>query len=308
MKCPQCKEEMPLLSKVCPCCQYVLDGDGDAPRVEQLVDTLEQILFAVKSLPAPSFASGLRALGCVLAPVVALACSVVALLSGAGLFWILAGLFWLLTVVVLVRRFGRSRASSQTVRGLKNRYDYNERIARRNFGKNPEVARLLAEIRSEIEAAEAEWRTARRRTVVLWLAACGALVLFLAGGAVVRGMKASGGEDSGKENLPGEEQTEAVAPWRQRIEAFAASADNSDYGDNAARLAVLDEVLGCGEYEAAEEFFFDYAQGRMGDAECAARIVRAYLAAGRRDEAVRFVDRVAPRYASDKVKLKKMVQ
>lgn len=299
---------MPLLSKVCPCCQYVLDGEGDAPRAEQLVDTLEQILFAVKSLPAPSFASGLRALWCVVAPVVALACSVAALVSGAGLFWILAGLFWLLAAVALIRRFTRSLASSRTVRELKNRYDYNERIARRNFGKNPEVARLLAEIRSEIEAAEAEWRTARRRSVVLWLAVCGALVLFVVAGVVVRGMKASGGDAAAEESAPGGERTEAAAPWRQRIEAFAASADNSDYGDNAARLAVLDEVLGCGEYEAAEEFFFDYAQGRMGDAECAARIVRAYLAAGRRDEAARFVDRIAPRYASDKVKLKKMVQ
>ena len=62
------------------------------------------------------------------------------------------------------------------------------------------------------------------------------------------------------------------------------------------------------DFDAAEEFFFTYCQGKMGDLECAQQIVRSYLAADRKADAAAFAGRVTLRYGSDTAKLKKMVE
>lgn len=308
-QCPRCKEEMPLLSKVCPVCGYVMNDGDDSPTAEELVNRLEELLLRSKNMPKPSFAASLRNMLFVLFLVLALYFVVLALISEAGLFWLLGIACGVVALYLLVRKLTKRTTSAGAFERLKNEYEYQERLARRSFGKNIEVSRLIKEITSEINAVEAEHLAARRRSRTLWLIFAVVVIVVAAGGIFSTDV-------ASRDEAPATEQTASAggdgdaetAPWKAKVAAFAASSDNSEYGDNAARLAVLDEIIKCNAFDAAEEFFFSYCQGKMGDLECAQQIVRSYLAADRKADAAAFAGRVTLRYGSDTAKLKKMVE
>lgn len=292
---------MPLLSKVCPVCGYVVNDGEETPTAEEMADTLEELLLQIKNLPKPSFLNSMRNLLYALIPLATLYFIVLALISEAGIFWLIGGLGALISVYLIVHKvieWCRPRSCALTT--LKNEYEYHARTARRSFGKNVEVSRLINEITAEIAAVDEEHRAAKRRNIYMWVIFCAAVLVIGTGGIVTTSVFSKDGTS--------EEQTEGQPAWQKKIAEFAASADNSDYGDNSARLAVLDEILKCGEYKAAEEFFFTYSQGKMGDLECAKQIVQAYLSAGDAAAAADFVGRVELRYASDVAKLKKMLE
>lgn len=313
-QCPRCKEEMPLLSKVCPVCGYVMNDGDDSPTAEELVNRLEELLLRSKNMPKPSFAASLRNMLFVLFLVLALYFVVLALISEAGLFWLLGIACGVVALYLLVRKLTKRTISAGAFERLKNEYEYQERLARRSFGKNIEVSRLIKEITSEINAVEAEHLAARRRSRTLWLVFAVVVIVVAAGGIFSTDLASRDEAPATEQSLPGGESSgEAAAegeaaPWKARVAAFAASSDNSEYGDNAARLSVLDEILKYNAFDAAEEFFFTYCQGKMGDLECARKVVGSYLAADRKADAAAFAGRVALRYASDTAKLKKMVE
>lgn len=308
-QCPRCKEEMPLLSKVCPVCGYVVNDGDDSPTAEELVNKLEALLLRSKNMPKPSFAASLRNMLFVLFLVLAVYFIVLALISEAGLFWLLGIVCGVVSLYLLVRKLTKGSTGAGAFEKLKNEYEYNERIARRSFGKNVEVSRLIKDITAEISAVEAEHVAARRRSRSMWLIFAVVVIVVAAGGIFSTDV-------ASRDEAPATEQTASAggdgdaetAPWKAKVAAFAASSDNSEYGDNAARMAVLDEIIKCNAFDAAEEFFFTYCQGKMGDLECAQQIVRSYLAADRKADAAAFAGRVTLRYGSDTAKLKKMVE
>lgn len=308
-QCPRCKEEMPLLSKVCPVCGYVVNDGDDSPTAEELVNKLEALLLRSKNMPKPSFAASLRNMLFVLFLVLAVYFIVLALISEAGLFWLLGIVCGVVSLYLLVRKLTKGSTGAGAFEKLKNEYEYNERIARRSFGKNVEVSRLIKDITAEISAVEAEHVAARRRSRSMWLIFAVVVIVVAAGGIfstdVASRDEAPATEQTASAGKDGDAET---APWKAKVAAFAASSDNSEYGDNAARLAVLDEIIKCNAFDAAEEFFFTYCQGKMGDLECAQQIVRSYLAADRKADAAAFAGRVTLRYGSDTAKLKKMVE
>lgn len=308
-QCPRCKEEMPLLSKVCPVCGYVVNDGDDSPTAEELVNKLEALLLRSKNMPKPSFAASLRNMLFVLFLVLAVYFIVLALISEAGLFWLLGIVCGVVSLYLLVRKLTKGSTGAGAFEKLKNEYEYNERIARRSFGKNVEVSRLIKDITAEISAVEAEHVAARRRSRSMWLIFA-VVVIVVAAGGIFSTNVASRDEAPATEQTAsaGEDGDAETAPWKAKVAAFAASSDNSEYGDNAARLAVLDEIIKCNAFDAAEEFFFTYCQGKMGDLECAQQIVRSYLAADRKADAAAFAGRVTLRYGSDTAKLKKMVE
>ncbi len=308
-QCPRCKEEMPLLSKVCPVCGYVVNDGDDSPTAEELVNKLEALLLRSKNMPKPSFAASLRNMLFVLFLVLAVYFIVLALISEAGLFWLLGIVCGVVSLYLLVRKLTKGSTGAGAFEKLKNEYEYNERIARRSFGKNVEVSRLIKDITAEISAVETEHVAARRRSRSMWLIFA-VVVIVVAAGGIFSTDVASRDEAPATEQTAsaGEDGDAETAPWKAKVAAFAASSDNSEYGDNAARLAVLDEIIKCNAFDAAEEFFFTYCQGKMGDLECAQQIVRSYLAADRKADAAAFAGRVTLRYGSDTAKLKKMVE
>lgn len=292
MICPQCKEEMPLLSRICPVCGYVADEDENRPSATELADTLEEILLAARSLPAPSFSRSMGQLSVVMLPLLTLFLLLAALISEAGIFWIATILFALGSIAAIILkicgRIGNGRADREFAE-LKNNFEFTARIARRDFGKSREVNNLLTEITERIREIEQERRSASRRNLMIWMA-------ILLVGAILAGM----GVRSVDKAVAVQEET----GWQKELDAFRAAGVVDDY-DIETRSALLAKILAAGETTAAEEFFRSYCMGRPGDYDCAVQIVDRYLQTGDREAAERFVGSCDLRYNSDRNKLKK---
>lgn len=292
MICPQCKEEMPLLSRICPVCGYVADEDENRPSATELADTLEEILQAARSLPAPSFSRSMGQLSVVMLPLLTLFLLLMALISEAGIFWIATILFALGSIVAIILkicgRIGNGRADRNFAE-LKNNFEFTARMARRDFGKSREVNNLLTEITERIREIEQERRSASRRNLMIWLA-----VLLI--GGILAGM----GVWSTDQAVAVQEET----GWQKELEAFRIAGSVDDY-DIENRSALLGKILAADEMTAAEEFFRNYCMGRPGDYDCAVQIVDRYLLAGDRAAAERFAGACDLRYNSDRNKLKK---
>ena len=292
MICPQCKEEMPLLSRICPVCGYVADEDENRPSATELADTLEEILLAARSLPAPSFSRSMGQLSVVMLPLLTLFLLLMALISEAGIFWIATILFALGSIVAIILkicgRIGNGRADRNFAE-LKNNFEFTARMARRDFGKSREGNNLLTEITERIREIEQERRSASRRNLMIWLA-----VLLI--GGILAGM----GVWSTDQAVAVQEET----GWQKELEAFRIAGSVDDY-DIENRSALLGKILAADEMTAAEEFFRNYCMGRPGDYDCAVQIVDRYLLAGDRAAAERFAGACDLRYNSDRNKLKK---
>ncbi len=316
MQCPRCKEDMPLLSKICPVCGYAVDGGGTNCSASEFADQLEETLRDIKAIPRPSFLQGMNALSVVMLPLLTLFLLAAALISEAGLFWILTALFGAWSVAVIVMKatgnLGNDRRNRRFAQ-LKNDYEYRLRLARREFGKNREVASLLNEISAEIGMIEADRSAASRRNLLIWLGIL-AVIVLLAFKGVFSVSEIVNGAPEVETETPAVEEGEAAPQvqqpaWREAVERFRQSPENNAYGDVKARLAVLNEILRAGDAEAAAEFFIEDCMGAMGDYECAAVVVEHFNRRSDAAGAERFVGRcTAMRYKSDKTKLEKLIK
>ena len=292
MICPQCKEEMPLLSRICPLCGYVAGGDENRPDAAELADTLEEILHKVRSLSAPSFGRSMGLLWVVLLPLLTLFLFMAALISEAGIFWIATGVLALCSVVAIILklcgRIGNGRDDRRFAE-LKNDFEFTARIARRDFGRNREVTDLLDETTEQIREAERLRKGAARRNLLIWLT-------VLSVGGLLAGM--------GVLSVDRAVAVQKETGWQTELEAFRAAGSVDDY-DVGPRSALLGKILAAEEMAAAEEFFRMYCMGRPGDYECAVQVVDRYLLTGDRAAAERFVGACDLRYNSDRNKLKK---
>ena len=171
------------------------DGD-DSPTAEELVNRLEELLLRSKNMPKPSFAASLRNMLFVLF-------LVLALISEAGLFWLLGIACGVVALYLLVRKLTKRTTSAGAFERLKNEYEYQERLARRSFGKNIEVSRLIKEITSEINAVEAEHLAARRRSRTLWLVFAVVVIVVAAGGIFSTDLASRDEAPATEQSLPG---------------------------------------------------------------------------------------------------------
>ncbi len=287
---------MPLLSKVCPVCGYVMDGDGEKSlSVEQLVELLEGVLHEVKTLPRPTFGRSMGRFALVVVPVLTLLLLVAAWLSEAGLFWILTALFAVWSVVLILKKaFGRlgNAQADRRFAELKNQREYLTRNLRRDFGRSREVTALIDDVAREFDLVERARRSANVRNVIIWsilsLAVCA---------AAARGVFSVSAMVDRADRI--------AADWRTMVEKFDAAAD--DEYDNEARLKVITAIVDAREMEEAERFYRRNCDGKMGDVECAAVILRAYAEEGNREAAGKFIDGLNLRYSSDAEKLKQLI-
>ena len=140
-QCPRCKGDMPLLSKICPICGYVVEGDEATPNAADQINSLEQLVLQIKGLPRPTFLASVRDLLGIIVLILTVYFLVMAYITGAIAFKILGGVF----LVILQYFLGRLVASwfkpsiKDEINRIKNEFEYNERIARRSFGKDHET-------------------------------------------------------------------------------------------------------------------------------------------------------------------------
>ena len=299
-QCPRCKGDMPLLSKICPICGYVVDGDEATPNAAEQINTLEQLVLQLKSLPCPSFLASIKDLLGIIVLILTVYFLLMAYLTEAIAFKILGGVFFVILQYFLGRLIKSwfKPSAKHEVERIKNEFEYNERIARRSFGKDHEVARQIDDLTAEIIDTLRERSSASRKVVYMWLAIV-AIFVLAAGGSIITANHAA------QKSI---EQAE-YGKYQKSVDAFAASSDNDEYIGGAARTSIVSSMPAAGDTALAEKFFFAYCQGRVDDFDCARVIVEAFIATNDYAGAARFVEQIAVlRYKSDIVKLKKLLQ
>ncbi|MGN0007377.1 MAG: hypothetical protein ACI35T_04705 [Alistipes sp.] len=299
-QCPRCKGDMPLLSKICPICGYIVEGDEATLNVADQINSLEQLVLQIKGLPRPTFLTSVRDLLGIIVLILTVYFLVMAYITGAIAFKILAGVF----LVILQYFLGRLVASwfkpsiKDEINRIKNEFEYNERIARRSFGKDPEVARQIDDLTAEIIDTVRERRESNRKILYTWLA-ISAVFAVAAGGSIVTANHVA------QKSI---EQAE-YGKYQKTVEDFAASPDNDEYIGGAARASIVRSMIAAGDTAFAEKFFFAYCHGRVDDFDCARAIVESLISAKDYAGAAQFVAQTATlRYKSDIVKLKKLLQ
>ncbi len=293
MICPVCKEEMPLLSRICPTCHHVFDEDDERMSPKELADELDATLYNIKSLPQPSFGRSMGQFAVYVLPLLTLCLLFAAVISEAGIFWLAAILFALLSIVVIVMkmlgRIGNSRADKLFAQ-YKIEAEQLSSLARRDFGRSSEITKLVGDIAERIEAVENARKSASRRNLIVWSVITLVVVLLAAQG--LRSVSSA------------VEEADQVS-WREHVEVYRRTGGD-DY-DSTTRTTLIGEILAAGEVAEAERFFRDCCMGRMGDYDCAAAIVGYYQRTGAAEAARTFVKGADLRYSSDETKLKKLL-
>lgn len=291
---------MPLLSKICPICGYVVDGDSATPNAAEQINTLEQLVLQLKSLPHPSFLASIKDLLGIIVLILTVYFLLMAYLTDAIAFKILGGVFF----VVLQYFLGRlikswfKPSAKHEVERIKNEFEYNERIARRTFGKDNEVARQIDELTAEIIDTLRDRRAASRKVLCVWLTIVAVFVV----GATVSIATAKHIEQKSIEQAE-------YGKYQKVVDAFAASPDNDEYIGGATRTAIVKSMASEGNMALAEKFFFAYCRQHVDDFDCARVIVESFIAAKDYAGAEQFVEQIsALRYKSDIVKLKKLLK
>lgn len=309
-KCPKCKEELPLLSKICPVCGYVVESDEDTPTAEDFANILEKCLYEIKGIPHPSFMRSMAQLSFIMLPLLAVYMLIIAVISSAGLFWILFFLFGVLSIWAIIKKASGKLGNdpfNKKFKSIKNEYEYYERTARRNFGKSREVTKLMNDISTEISNIESERNAGNRKNLIVWLII---LVIFFASG----GLSAFSIHKSlnAVEKLTTKEFTDLIAEgkWQEAIDSFNASAAKDDeYESNEMAKQILPILLSAGETSRAEEFFLESCMGKIGDMECATLIVNYYKDKSDPEAAKAFIKKCTKmRYKSDQRKLEKLLK
>lgn len=295
-QCPRCKEDMPLLSKICPVCGYVEEGgDENNMSVSDFVKVLEARLNEIKYIPEPSFMKGMGHFTFVIYPILAIAFLLVFLISDSGLFLLAFALFLILSIIAIVKKTkGRLGYDpfNQWFKIVQSDFDYHKRIAKHSFGKNSEVSRLIDDISGEIKTVEKKRSAALRKNTIIW----SVIVVILLGMAVL-------GVTSTQSVISGKQATEEnSAHLLQEYEAGNVT------DTEQARLNIINALLAEGNTANAEKFFLTECMGNARDMDGATAIVKHYNKVSDADGAKSFVDRCTGiRYNSDKEKLYKLI-
>lgn len=296
-QCPRCKEDMPLLSKICPVCGYVEEGSSENDMsVGDFVKVLEARLNEIKYIPEPSFVKGMGHFTFIIYPILAIAFLFVFLMSNSGLFMIAFLLFLILSVVAWVRKskgmLGYTPFNTW-FKVVKNDFEYHKRVAQHSFGKSSEISRLIDDISQEIRTVEKKRSEALKRNKIVW-----SVIVVLLLGIAVAGVLTTQSALTEKEAV---EQS-----WSVQFDEYKAGKASNE---EQARLNIVNAMLAEDDSADAEYFFINECMGKMQDYDCAAAIVNYYMERADEESAMDFVERcTGMRYASDRNKLIKLIQ
>ncbi|MDO4735798.1 MAG: hypothetical protein Q4B21_02145 [Bacteroidia bacterium] len=290
------------MSKICPVCDFVIQEEGQT-SVEEIINSLEQVILEAKGLPEPAFKQSLSKMFSFVMPLITLMAVVLALVSGGLIFWVIAGAAGVYSYINISRRI-KSKNNVDKLKSLLNEFDYYKGIAVRNFGKNPEVSKLVTKLSGDIYDIERTHKSAAKKISFIWMIVI-IVILLLGGSSIAVSVSVPTEEDKKVEQMvESGVKEEAAEAWVKMVEDYVKAGYDEISGEEA-RLNIVKEIAKS-DIEAAEKFFKEYCQDKMGDLDCALEIVKAYKNVSA-ERAQKFVEEVKLRYKSDINKLKKQL-
>lgn len=181
MECPRCKENI-VVGNVCPVCGYEFEDNADGVSSRELCDGMELLLNNIKALPEMSLGRVFSGYMTWILPLMAIGFLIMALKSEAGLFWLLFAATAVASVFkfVFYMRTSKSDARKEFC-DMQNSMDSMIRLARREYGRSPEMMKVVQDFEEQMfkvsKGREAVMR--RNRLVALVIAALLLVMLLL---------------------------------------------------------------------------------------------------------------------------------
>ena len=319
--CPKCGATLSDQQNICPSCggDYLMlsiqgiAGDTTVLTIEQptpaqnsespmLLDYMENSIDTVASLGLPTLRDSFKKMSNGVYNIA----SVVQLLSGIAtenvIFFVLAGLLIGTSVFTSLRKVKKQvqgGKSAAILTATTNVFEENAKSILLKHKDNEAITKRLEAVQgrlAEIKAVHEKKDKDNRRLIWIITAVC--TLVFLAGVSVlaVKNYK----------TRKAEMEYAQLPNWVKVRNNFINSEYNHEYGDNTARLYVLTEILNAKVESEAEQFFFDYCMGNVGDFDCAKLIIEHYRKANNAAAVEAFVGKLNLRYESDTQKAKKL--
>ena len=319
--CPKCGATLSDQQNICPSCggDYLMlsiqgiAGDTTVLTIEQptpaqnsespmLLDYMENSIDTVASLGLPTLRDSFKKMSNGVYNIA----SVVQLLSGIAtenyIFFGLAGLLIGTSVFTSIRKVKKQvqgGKSAAILTATTNVFEENAKSILLKHKDNEAITKRLEAVQgrlAEIKAVHEKKDKDNRRLIWIITAVC--TLVFLAGVSVlaVKNYK----------TRKAEMEYAQLPNWVKVRNNFINSEYNHEYGDNTARLYVLTEILNAKVESEAEQFFFDYCMGNVGDFDCAKLIIEHYRKANNATAVEAFVGKLNLRYESDTQKAKKL--
>jgi len=305
MKCPKCGEELPLLSKVCPCCKTVVERD-DIPSAVELTDAIdfdvrkikESVIKTKRTKPAYSKALYLI--------ILAVAMGFVGMKTYSGLVWIITIVLALSALISFIKR-----KKTVAFESMKMRFDEDISFAERYYKGNAEINRFVQEASRQMTDLSNEIEIAKARNGRSTLLVALAEIIIL---SVLVALVPAGETVDEKSDIP--EDYDARVEYyinasdpASAIDTYVKSEYNNEYLGADQRKALCEKLCNGGYADEAEAYFRERCAGYSGDLECAQVIVRYYNRKGETDKASDFVASCEGimRYKSDIEKIKKLL-
>lgn len=313
MICPVCKSNLPVLSRVCPTCQTVIDKQDGAPDAIELADALDTEVIQIKKLVHEAQSLKLGGSLWLYILIAGIFIGALAAKTGAGLLWILA--VAALVVAFIVFRRSRSASVADRLSDHKIAYEYGITLVNRFFRGLPEMSRFVDENAKVVSQAENAIAAGRKRSrLVGWgIALAEAVVCAIIVAAVPSREAAALKKAEMGQAFPSDYDGQIA--WfinagepQKAINLYLKSEYNDEYVGAPKRVELCRALCQAGYTPQAEDFVLRYCIGKMQDLDCATQVAQSYLTSSDPEAAAVFVSKCTGlKYKSDVEKLKKLL-
>ncbi len=222
--------------------------------------------------------------------------------SGHVLFYVLAAL----TLIPILRSIIKGKKSGGVIgkseavmKATTNVVEDNIKTIKEKYHGDAATMKQVEIVQGKLnDAKEAYAKQERKNKRTIWVAT-GVFALLIVAAAVPLSI------DNIKAKIAEAEYAEQPN-WVKVRDNYIDSEFNDEFGDNTARIYVLTEILDAKQYDAAEEFFFDYCMSNVGDFDCAKFIIERFRKAGNEASIEAFKQKLNLRYDSDTQKAKQL--
>lgn len=309
-KCPKCGSDVPVTSRTCPLCGYVISDIFRTPTEFDIeYDCLGDMIKKVSDIGQPTFMQMFNHFSVILYPIVALIFFVTGAIAGSIFLWILSAIFLVLFFVALRRKLrNKDMLTIQKNDFLKIEGEF-EDIKSRAFmmyGGNNDTRKAIEEKVKRFEEIADRYKGAMNSKGLQGLIAViiTAILSLLIGVSICRSMSQEENDHAANIATEGTEVAKAASATEKYLEAKERSIDEGE----SARIEIVHTMVGNGNLSEAKEFFLNHCMGNMSDYKIAEEIVKSLLKIDY-EEAASFIESCdAMRYPSDKMRLYRIIQ